>query len=138
MRYGEVDEYQLLPVLSKKYDAALQLDHYQAEALFHSLKFYLRLLLLEPPLYPAQAQSIRPMHRLMLRLEKLLQGDWSPVRKKARQRKCKVEFDALLQLNALLREGELFPAQFHYTGSLNAVHLQVNQQAQNLTGFFQL
>ncbi|GAA3953855.1 hypothetical protein [Hymenobacter algoricola] len=137
------EELLILPVLSNKHDQTIELTPHQAEALLHALKWYLRFQIMKAthngPLYPSEAQTIRPVHQVLKRLSKLRQDSWPRDRmQRPKLRKFRLEFDAVLLLNGLLREDELTAAETMHRGPLNAVYLQINQKAQNLTQFFQL
>jgi hypothetical protein len=138
---SRLDEQQLVQLLSQRYDQVIQLDEHEAQALFHATQFYLRLLVMrseKQPMYPEQAQGIRVVHRVMLRLRKLLQGQWIDSKKRPRLRKFRLDYDAVLKLNVLLRNGELHAAQWEHDGLMGAVWIKINQKAQNLNQFFQL
>lgn len=137
------DEADILPALSTQHDQVVELHQLEAEALLHSVKFRLRYLVAKAarePMYPEEAQSIRPLSRLLVRLAKMLAGSWPRDRlHRPRVRRFKFDFDSLLLLNALLRDGySLFAMEDRHEGPLIALYMKINQKAQNLTQFFQL
>ncbi|WP_187315910.1 hypothetical protein [Hymenobacter sp. BT190] len=123
-------------------DQKLPLHRDEARALHDALGLYHRHLTWlsgHRPLYLAETMSIRVTLRVHERLAKLLAGEWPRTRERhLKPRQWRVEFDELLQLNALLVEGTLFAAESSYESAFNCLYGKLNQKALNLTAHFRL
>ncbi|MCA8830164.1 hypothetical protein [Hymenobacter pini] len=120
----------------------VDLYHDEAEALHGALSMYHRLLVWrsgQRPLLLEETMSIRATLRVRERLEGLLRGPWPRTARLGRKpRRWRVEFDELLQLNALLVAGELFAPTVAQRPAFGALYLKLNQKALNLQAHFQL
>lgn len=123
-------------------DQVLDIHQDEAQALHDSLEMYHYLLTWrsgERPLYLAETMSIRPTLRTYERLVRLLASPWPRNRwKLLKTRRWRLPFDELLQLNALILQGELFAAQICYRFAFDTMYAKINQKALNLNSHFQL
>lgn len=123
-------------------DQTLPLHRDEALGLRDALRLYhqhLTWVSARRPLYLPETMSIRVTLRVYERLTKLLAGEWPRTRTRLlKPRKWRVEFDELLQLNALLVAGTLFAAESSYESAFNCLYGKLNQKALNLTTHFRL
>lgn len=126
----------------REHDQLVELHQDEAQALAHALNLYLYNLNLKSgrrPLYLEEALSIKISTRLHKRLQVLLAGSWprGPLRR-FRPRRWRLEYDEVLQLNALFVAEQLYAAQPAHRGPLTTILGKVNQRALNLNQFFHL
>jgi hypothetical protein len=127
-------------------DETVDLYELEACALQGALQHYLydvtvRSTMRRVPL--AEAMSIKPVSRVFQRLQRMVEGRWSkPARGNKRPlpkaRPLRLEYDELLQLNALNVAGELTPIVAGHRDPLQVCLGKVHQRAQNLSPLFQL
>jgi hypothetical protein len=114
----------------------------EAQALRDAINFYHRLLAFhsgERQLHLSEVMSIRATLRVHDKMVKLLATTWPRTKKKIlKPRRCRLEFDELLQVNWLYLTGELFAAEISYRVAFDTVCGKINQRAQNLNSHFQL
>lgn len=123
-------------------DQILLLHRDEALALRDSLRMYHQLLTWrsgQRQLFLSETMSIRATLRVHDKLAKLLEGTWPRTKYKLlKPRKWRVEFDELLQLNELMREGEMYAPEVGARGAFNSIYGKINQKALNLQTHFRL
>lgn len=123
-------------------DQLVLLHRDEAVALRDALRLYHQRLTLfsgHRRLHLAEALSIRPTLRVHDQLVKLLCGTWPRSKQRVlKPRRWRLGFDELLQLNALMRDGELFAAEASYRGAFNGIYGKINQKALCLDLHFQI
>ena len=127
-------------------DETVDLYELEAYALQGALQHYLydvtvRSTLRRVPL--AEAMSIKPVSRVFQRLQRMVQGPWTKPGRNGKRpvpkaRPLRLEYDELLQLNALHTAGELLPILAGHRDPLQVCLGKVNQRVQNLSPLFQV
>lgn len=125
-------------------DQRVDLYELEAFALQCALQRYLHDLMARSTMRPvplAEAMSIKPVSRIVQRLQKMANGGWTrPARggrrPVARARPLRLEVDELLQLNALHKAGELSALLPGHRDPLQVGLGKVHQRAQNLSELF--
>ncbi|HEX8351080.1 MAG TPA: hypothetical protein VF598_14045, partial [Hymenobacter sp.] len=121
-----------------------KVDFYEDEAfaLHQAIKYYLFSMVqmsTKRPVPLIEALSIKPANRVMARLDKMV-NSWPPARpgKPLKTRGLRLEYDELLQLNAILAAGKLYEAAPTQAVPLRQACGKLNQKALNLSPLFAL
>ena len=127
-------------------DQRVDLYELEALALQQALQGYLhelseRATLRRVPL--AEALSIKPVCRVLQRLQQLCGGEWLTAARGTRRpvpraRVLRLEYDELLQLLALHQAGELTAMRAPHADALQVCLAKVHQRGQNLGSLFQV